>query len=440
MHCHPHTHRDFPHSDSFLTQPYNQLLYHNNTNMTSRTPSVEQALPIDIPVVTAPRPQGDLFRVVKTLSAPTSSSGVYLCLPRDLPHSFEPSEEIDPDISDEAAEVHDALQRVSGNARLQQQLPLLSFKNKSDVLYKTMQENCTSKLPEKHLKMLPQLVVVKTRNETSELHNEVLQIEQQHKTDEGSTLHIGSYVLSSRFTASPSTSFVCLRPIFGPTLAQFGQASKKDGRGGIPAWFVSHISVGLIDSVAFLHDAGITHGKVELSNVMLNLYPTYVRLRYRGFPDVQLIDFSTTGPGSEEAMKADNRGILQVIEYLITECSDVVPFNGEPEPAGSVEVEDPLVTQLIYVEMMLRGDYDGYYNIVETRERAVDMRHDGPQTLPRKLMELLHADLVTAVELDSAVRDPVVLKTVAKKEALGKVLEDAHVTISGSGHAGTRTS
>jgi serine/threonine protein kinase len=379
--------------------------------------------------------------VVKTLSAPTSSSGVYLCLPRALPSSFEPSDEVDSDLYDRVSETHDAFQTVSGNARLQQQLPLLSYKNLNDVLYKSMQQNGASALPDQHLRMLPQLVVVKTRRKTDELRNEALHIEEQHRKGECATLHIGSYVLGAQYTTSPSTSFICLRPVFGPTLAQFGEASNKDGQSGIPGWFVAHICIGLVDAVGFLHDEGMVHGKIEASNIMLNLYATYMHHRYRGYPDVQLIDFSATGPGDEDAVEEDSRGILEVMEQTIAKWSDVAPFIGFADNAtgSGREGEDPLVAQLAFIEMMLAGDYDEYFNIPDLRERAEDMRHEGPEMMPKTLIKLLHEDLVPATEIERAVQDPLVLKVRNHREALGKVLEDVPVTMAGKGHAGMKT-
>jgi serine/threonine protein kinase len=285
-----------------------------------------------------------------------------------------------------------------------------------------MQQNGTSALLDKHLRMLPQLVVVKTRRKTDELRNETLHIEIQHKKGEFTTLYIGSYVLRAQFTTSPSTSFICLRPIFGPTLAQFGEASNKDGQGGIPGWFVAHICVSLVDAVGFLHDGDIVHGKIEASNIMLNLYPTYMHHRYRGFPDVQLIDFSATGPGDEDAVEEDNRGILEVMERIITKWSDMAPFVGFVDDATSSggEGEDPLIAQLEFIEMMLAVDYDGYYNIPGLRERAEDMRHEGPKTMPKTLIKLLHEDLATAAELERAVQDPLVLKVPNQNGVLGR--------------------
>jgi hypothetical protein len=391
--------------------------------------------------VVAPKPPGQLFRVVKCLSTSASSAGVYLCLPRDLPPLFEPSNEIDEDLYGRDADIRNAFQTLPGSPRLHQQLPLLSYKKLNDVLYENIQHNGTSSLRNRHLKRLPQLVVVKMRKETDKLRNEVLQVEEQHKRGGKTSLHVGSHVMRAQFTASPSTSYICLRPVFGPTLAQFGEASTKDSRSVIPGWFVSHICVGMIDAMGFLHDEGIMHGKIEHSNIMLSLYPTFFHYRYRGYPDVQLIDFSLTGHGDDDAEERDNRAALTVMEQVITEWSDVAPFMQFPSDVTGLrgEGDDPLFIKLRYIRMQLREDYDGTYNLPEIRERAVDIRHGGPEVMPWNLMKLLHSDLVTADELDRAVRDPLVFKVQAKKEAMAKILEDVPVTMGVNGHAGMKT-
>ncbi|KAG9192576.1 hypothetical protein G6011_11310 [Alternaria panax] len=387
----------------------------------------DQEPPMNSLLMAAPKPPDQLFRVVKPLSTLTSSSGVFLCLPRALPPSFEPLNEVDFALQDRIADIRDAFQTVPGNTRLRQQLPLLSYKSSKDVLCNNMQHNGASWLEDKHLKMLSQLVVVKTHKDTDGLRNEVLQVEGQHRKGEHATLHVGSYVLRAQYTDSPSTSFVCLRPVFGPTLAQFGEASNKD-QGHIPSWFVEHIFVGLVDAVGFLHDEGIVHGKIEASNVMLNLYPTYMHHRYRGYPDVQLMNFSLArecDEGDDEAKERDNRSVLEPMEQVITRWSDVAPFMQFQSDATWLrgEGDDPLLIQLASIQRMLAEEYDGYTDLSELRERAVDVRHEGPETMPRNLMKLLHADLVTPDELDRAVRAPLVLKLTAKRGAMAKFLE-----------------
>ncbi|RYN36059.1 hypothetical protein AA0119_g5000 [Alternaria tenuissima] len=412
--------------------------------MKSRSGTPSQKPPTRSLLVSAPKPPGQLFRVVKPLSKTASSSIVYLCLPRALPPPFEPSKEIDYDLQDRMADVHDAFQTVRGNTRLRQQLSLLSYKNSGDVLYENMQHNGTSLLHDKHLKMLPQLVVVKMSRDTDLLREEVLQTEAQHKKGGLATLHVGSHVLRAQFTASTATSFVCLRPVFGPTLAQFGEASNKN-QGRIPGWFVGHICVALVDAVDFLHDEGIVHAKIEASNIMFNLYPTYMHHRYRGYPDVQLIDFSLAGQShknAEDAKEQDHHAVLELMEHVITEWSDVAPFmpfiNNVTGLSG--EGDDPVLTQLALIRTMLSGVYDENTNLAGLHARAVDIRHEGPENMPWNLMKLLHADLVTADELDRAVRAPLALRLTARREAMAKVIGDIPVTMGGRGHAGMKTS
>ena len=129
------------------------------------------------------------------------------------------------------------------------------------------------------------------------------------------------------------------------------------------------------------------------------------------------------------------------MEHVITEWSDVAPFmpfiNNVTGLSG--EGDDPVLTQLALIRTMLSGVYDENTNLAELQARAVDIRHEGPETIPWNLMKLLHADLVTADELDRAVRAPLALRLTARREAMAKVLGDIPVIMGGRGHAGMKT-
>jgi hypothetical protein len=383
----------------------------------------------------APKPPGHLFRIVKTLSP-----GVYLCLPRALPPPFEPTTDIDPDLHDKLVDVRSAFATVP-NARLHQQLPLLSYARLSDVLYEAMQHNGTSFLLNRHLKMAMQLVVVKMSAETEKLRGEVDIVESLHRGVEEASLFIGSYVLQSQHTISPATSFAVLRPVYGPTLQQYEEHSTG---GGIPGWLVGHIAIGLMDAVQYVHDCGVPHGSISASNTMINLYPTDMHHRYRGYPDIQLIDFAgATRSWHDEVEKIDVQALLEVIEELISKYSDVAPFLGLVTYAGVQEGEDPLISLLRQVRSMLASTYDGPFEMDDLRKqlapRLEQMRHDGPETLPRDLMKLLHSDLVTGPELERAVQGPLVIRFQAKKEEMRKIVEDVLVEMGGAGFAGMKT-
>ena len=138
---------------------------------------------------------------------------------------------------------------------------------------------------------------------------------------------------------------------------------------------------------------------------MLNIHPTYMHYQYRVYPDVQLIHFAITSQDDKVAEEQDIRDVLILMEQVITKRSDVAPFlefaSNVTDPRG--EGDDFLLIQLGLIQMTLAGNYDGYINLPGLRDRAVDMRHEGAETIPRNLMKLLHADLVTATEIDRAV-------------------------------------
>jgi hypothetical protein len=191
------------------------------TKMESRSPTVAAASrsPIleagDAAFLNlAPKPPGHLFRIVKTLSP-----GVYVCLPRTLPPPFEPTTEINPDLYDKLVDVRSAFAFATvPNARLHQQLPLLSYARLSDVLYEAVQHNGTSLLLNRHLKMGMQIVAVKMSQDKEKLRKEVEVVESLHRVVEEASLFVGSYVLQFQHTTSPATSLAVLCPTFGPTL------------------------------------------------------------------------------------------------------------------------------------------------------------------------------------------------------------------------------
>ncbi|CAG5149496.1 uncharacterized protein ALTATR162_LOCUS2381 [Alternaria atra] len=154
---------------------------------------------------------------------------------------------------------------------------------------------------------------------------------------------------------------------------------------------------------------------------MPNIYPTYMHYQYRVYPDVQLIHFAITSQDDKVAEEQDNRDVLILMEQVITKRSDVAPFlefaSNVTDPRG--EGDDFLLIQLGLIQRTLAGNYDGYINLPGLRDRAVDMRHEGAETIPRNLMKLLHADL-------------------AKKEAMAKVLEDLPVDMGERRHAGKK--
>ncbi|EUC40968.1 hypothetical protein COCMIDRAFT_107438 [Bipolaris oryzae ATCC 44560] len=398
------------------------------------------------PIPTVARPPGALFRVVKTLSKSSQSTGVYLCLSRILPCSSEPTMNIDEDLANRCAPILAAFEKMTGNARLQQQLGLLEYERLGDVLYQNIQENRTSLLRSGQIEMLPQLVVVKMSTDKEKVRREVEAVEEIHRVaGVVSTLHIGSYILGSQHTEAPEMSYMALRPIFGPTLEQLGERSSNGRSGGIPDWLMAHTCIGLIEAVEFLHEHSLVHGRIEASNVMLSLYPVYMYHRYRGYPDVQLIDFSDSALTGVKDTALDVRGVLIVMEEAMLKQSDTAPC-GMPrrdvrgrtrEKQGE---QNPLLAQ---IRNMTAADYEGDMDMQGLRRSlmgiAEDIRHAGPETMPRDIMRLLHADLTTARELECAMRNPLVLKLRSKKEATKAVTDNGLVAVVGVENVETKT-
>jgi hypothetical protein len=299
-----------------------------------------------------------------------------------------------------------------------------------------------SRLEEKYVGLLDQCVVVKTSTSPTALRREAEVIESLHRGREYASLHIGSYILRSQITRSPSTSWLCMRPVFGPTLAAFGTMYAKQNA-GLPNWMVAHIFIGLLEAVAFVHADGYTHGKVEAKNVVVNAYPTYFHHRYRGYPDVQLIDFSAAAPIAESdgGAEKDVRALLRVMGEVVCEWSDVAPFLKDEGAGKIMETSDPIVLLLQTVRGILAHDKVLTLDDIQ-REfggQLEAIRHEGPQNVPWPMMKVLHADVATDEEMEDAVREPTVLKFATMREELRRLRDRVPVVMGLGGHAGMRT-
>lgn len=326
---------------------------------------------------------------------------------------------------------------------MHQQLGLLERPRIEDTLYHCITLNGASALRQKFIKMLPHLVIVKTRSMPDTLRHESCIISALHRGRESSTLYIIADLLRCQFTADPRTSWLCMRPVFGPTLFQFGESCSSNGGTGIPGWMVAHICLCLIGAVEFLHDDGVCHGNISAANVMLNLYPRYFHHRYRGYPDLQLVDFRQARELDDAGAAEDVRGLLGVMQRVIVEWSDVAAFlgvsvRGDGEGEGD---EDALVLLLDKLRGMWSGD--AVVGLEDIKRHLVIrmevMRNTGPEMIPRDLIKLLHADLASEEELEHAMRHPVVMKFGARKDSVKRILENAPVVMGSGGHAGMKT-
>jgi hypothetical protein len=299
-----------------------------------------------------------------------------------------------------------------------------------------------SRLDERYMGLLGQCVVVKTSTSPTALRREADVTEHLHRGREYASLHIGSYILRSQITRSPSTSWLCMRPVFGPTLAAFGTTCANQNI-GLPSWMVAHIFIGLLDAVAFVHADGYTHGNVEAKNVVLNAYPTYFHYRYRGYPDVQLIDFHNAAPITETdgVAEKDVKALLRVIQEMICTWSDVAPFLEEEGAAKIIETSDPIVLLLQTICGVLAHNealtLDDLRREFGSQLEAI--RHEGPQNMPWSMVKMLHADLATDEGMEDAVREPTVLKFATMREELRRLRDEVPVEMGPARHAGMRT-
>ncbi|KAF1843237.1 uncharacterized protein K460DRAFT_368144 [Cucurbitaria berberidis CBS 394.84] len=410
-------------------------LFSSPQAMDSRLPTLKSA---SSPWGTTPTPPAHLFRTVKRLSAfANKSNAVFLCLPRELPPPFIPETSRSYGLPSPVAKVHAAFKKQP-EARMRQQVWLLEYPRASDAIFHSMNFNGVSGLTQEYVKVLPQLVVVKMGVAPAKIRKEGEIIEILHRGREYSTLHIGSSIVKSQITSEASSSWLCLRPNFAPTLAQFGEASVAAGRGGIPSWFVAHTFLGLVDAVDFLHKDGIMHNRLYASNVMLNLYPSYIHHRYRGYPDIQLIDFSCATTMAESGSEKDTKGLLWVVEQVVTKWSDSAPFLAVK--AAREDTDDPTVLVLRDIQEVL-GD-DAPFGLKDIKQnfvvRVEKLRNTGPETIPRYMMKLLHADLATEEELESAFRKLTVLKFETRREEFRRIVKDVPLMMGTWGHAGMK--
>jgi hypothetical protein len=170
---------------------------------------------------------------------------------------------------------------------------------------------------------------------------------------------------------------------------------------------------------------------------MLSLYPVYMHHRYRGYPDVLLIDFSECESAAEEYAAVDVRGMLAVMEEIIAKQSDAASSGCSTRKAGDGDREghDEYNTLMVQIRNMAAVDYEGPVDAQMLRSSltgiAQDMRHIGPETIPKDVIRLLHADLATATELEHGMRDPTARKLRSEKEVTNAVAEDGPVVVGG---------
>jgi serine/threonine protein kinase len=382
-----------------------------------------------------PTPPGHLFRVLKRLSA-SDTTATYLCLPRDLTAATEPPEVPDPDFSERFESEHAAFGSLP-SLRMHTQLKLLE--GPSTETY--MLESRLSTLRKRHVALLPQLVVVKMATASAHLRHDIAAIEALGAGREYSSLHVGSTINRAQLTASPESSWVCLRPVFGWTLREFGE----NYVGGLPSWFVAHIFVELLESLEYVHRnevaGGFAYNALSASSVVLNPYPSYFHYRYRGYPDVVLMDFGAARPWTISCSGKDARNLLEMLDEMVRKWSDTAPWVKTKVVGSALEGNDPMILLLRDIQGVL--DDNGAFSLSDVKRwfglRLEKIRASGPPNFPQLMAKDLHADLATEEELEHALRKPTVLKFGSQKHQLNRFEHHTPVAVGLGGHAGMKT-
>jgi hypothetical protein len=386
--------------------------------MSSRPSTDSPDIPDDTStdISNTPKPPTHLFRTIKSLSSTT-----YLCLPRTLPEPLSPTTyEFPPSI---------AAFKSLRNTRMHQQIWLLEHTPAEALIWSVM-HNGASELQQAHVDLLPSLVVVKMG---PQVRNECDILLKLHSERQDASLYVGETVMRAQFTSQADSTWMCVTPVFGPSVNEFGEAC-----GGVPGWFLAHVFLGLLGAAAFVQEEGVTHGHISSRNVVLNLYPTYLHHRYRGYPDVQLVDFGGAGPLGEE--DGDAKKVLEVVEEVVSMWSDCAPFLVMMQ--GDVVSDEPILLVLQDVRRLLQSDAPLTIAGIRARlePKLIDIRHTGPEHIPRNLVKLLHSDLATGVEFEHALREPTTIRFGNKHEQFVRIMAGEPVNMGSGGHAGMKTS
>ncbi|KAH8706115.1 hypothetical protein GQ44DRAFT_777782 [Phaeosphaeriaceae sp. PMI808] len=377
--------------------------------MNHLTPESPQTLPV---------PPPSRFRIIKRLSSASNTThAVYLCLPRAL-ELFSPATDIDTTFRERVAKEHTSFSTLP-HAYMHCQMWLLSYPRYGDTLVRMIEQLKSSSLPRALVQSIfPSLTVVKMGACAASLRREIETIEALTEHDEDASMHIGSYVVGTQTTGSCADSYLVMAPVFGRTLREFAEVS-----GGLPSWMIAHVVLGLVDAVKCVHDKGITHGKLDMGNVMLNMYPRRMFHRYRGYPDVVLVDFAGAKKMDRDG---DVRALLGIVERLVWGWSDLTPLAEHAVVGDTLWTDDPLLILLqhardmVALETQLMLQDTGMLNFVLCLEK---IRHGGPMEVPGGMVMLLHSDLATEEEFEDAMRDPTVLQFVAKKDEFKSLAE-----------------
>ena len=285
-----------------------------------------------------------------------------------------------------------------------------SAPSSADGLHHSYMNVATSAPTAKDLKA--QLVIVKMHNSTKALRRERDVLEALHNL-KGSESFIGSWVWSEVIFSTPSSSYLCMRPIFGETLSSFGQDCRESS--GIPTYFVWHILLGLMDALNFVHDAGIAHGSLSDTNTVLRCYAPHNGLQYRDYPDIVLTGFGATTDENGNAEFEDFFNLVLIMHSRVimkwSDMSVLIEFLDM-----NVEHSDPLLRLAQALRAMIDAACNGQLEaeIKDLKKEwegiASTERANGPASCPEWIRRSAYDDLASEEELEMAARPPTVLK------------------------------
>jgi hypothetical protein len=128
------------------------------------------------------------------------------------------------------------------------------------------------------------------------------------------------------------------------------------------------------------------------------------------------------------------------MEEVIRQWSDLSPYVRFVE--RNYDMDDPLTLILKNICRLSRPteplDLEGVRAHLEAK--FIDSRHNGPEYLPRYLVELLHSDLAIDTQFEHALRQPTVIKFATKHEVFVRIVAREPVVMGNGGHAGMKTS
>lgn len=234
---------------------------------------------------------------------------------------------------------------------------------------------------------------------------------------------VGSFILREQVTSIAASSWLCLRPIFGRNLQDFGVLCSDIA--GIPSYFCWHIFLDMVEAVEYIHGAGVAHNDICASNIMIDPNHPLNEHHFHEYPNVVLIDFDKASVISREKAKSDVRGLLMVVEEVVTKWSDLASVLDTLELKS--KKTDPLARFEREVWTVLKREeemtVEGLRN--EWGEMAEAGRDAGPLDIPSWMQQVIHNELAATDEMNKAARSKeIVIKFSRKISEFGAISAD----------------